>query len=122
MDGQRTNTYGTGDLTVRIGNLDISLSVLVANIEDLSILGMEFLSVADTKIDLVQQQLVINGKEIGCWDENCQHLTLRCVIRRVATIEPHCETVTPVHQSANQGLRLLEPCAARLEEKCLYVG
>ena len=131
-DGRRTNTYGTGDLTVRIGSQDISLSVLVADIEDSAILGMEFLSGVDAKIDLVQQQLVINGEEIDCCSESCQHLTLRCVTRRVVTIEPHCETVIPVHlirrqtaaksQSANQGLRLLEPCWARLEEKGLYVG
>lgn len=50
---------------------------------------------------------------------------------RVVTIELHCETVLPVHLinrqttaksgSANQGLRLLEPCGARLEKKGPYV-
>ena len=33
-DGRRTNTYGTGEMTVRIGTQDVSLSVLVADIED----------------------------------------------------------------------------------------
>ena len=86
----------------------------------------------DRKIDLVQQQLVINGEKIYCCSEDGKSLSLWCVTRRVVTIEPHCETVIPVHLincqaaaqsgSANQGLRLFKPCGARLEKKDLYVG
>ena len=43
-DGWRTNTYGAGDLIVRIGSQDISLRALVADIEDTAILGLRFLS------------------------------------------------------------------------------
>lgn len=96
-DGRRTNTYGTGELSVRIGSQDVNISVLVADVEDSAILGMEFLSDVDARIDLVQQQLVINGEEIDCCNKSYQQLSLRCVTRRVVTIEPHCETVIPVH-------------------------
>ena len=52
------------------------------------------------------------------------------VTRRLVTIEPHCEAVIPVHllhrqsssESANKGLRILEPCGSRLRDKGLYVG
>ena len=84
------------------------------------------------KIDLVQQQLVMNGEEIDLCDESCQQLSLRCITRRLVTIEPHCEAVIPVHllrrqsslssESANKGLRILEPCGSRLRDKGLYVG
>lgn len=129
-DGRRTNTYGTGEITIRIGTQDVSLRVLVADIEDSAILGMEFLSDVDAKIDLVQQQLLINGEEIDCCSESFQQLSLRCVTRRVVVIEPHCEAVIPVHlihrqskaENANQGLRILEPCGNRLQDKGLYIG
>ena len=129
-DGRRTNTYGTGEMTIRIGTQDVSLRVLVADIEDSAILGMEFLSDVDAKIDLVQQQLLINGEEIDCCSESFQQLSLRCVTRRVVVIGPHCEAVIPVHlihrqskaENANQGLRILEPCGNRLQDKGLYIG
>ena len=130
--GRRTYTYGAGDLIVRIGSRAISLRVLVADIEDTAILGLGFLSGVNAKIDLVQQQLVINGEKIYGCSEDGKSLSLWCVTRRVVTIEPHCETVIPIHLincqaaaqsgSANQGLHLFEPCGARLEKKGLYVG
>ncbi|KAL9967719.1 hypothetical protein ACROYT_G026008 [Oculina patagonica] len=86
----------------------------------------------DAKIDLVQQQLIINGEQIDCFSKGYQQLSLRCVTRRLVTIEPHCEAVIPVrllhrqssspNESVNQGLRILEPCGNRLEDKGLYVG
>lgn len=85
-DGQSANTYGTEDLTVRVGSQDITLSVLVADIQDSAILGLEFLSGVDAKLDFVKQQPVINGEEIDCCSESSQHLTLRYVTRRVVTI------------------------------------
>ena len=96
-DGRRPSTYGTGNLTVRIGKQDVSKSVLVADIEDCAILGMEFLSAVDTKIDLVEEQLVMNGEEIDCCNQNCQQVSFRFVTRRLVTIEPHSEAVIPFH-------------------------
>jgi len=71
--------------------------VLVADIEDYAILGMVFLSDKDGKIDLAKQQLVMNGEEIDLCSESCKQLSLRCVTRRLVTIEPHCEAVIPLH-------------------------
>ena len=68
--GRWANTYDTGNLTVRGGRQDANISVLVADIEDCAILGMEFPSAVDAKIDLVEQQLVINGEEIDCCNQN----------------------------------------------------
>ena len=94
-DGRRANTYGIGNLTVRVGRQDANISVLVTDIEDCAILGMEFLSAVDEKIDLVEQQPVINGEEIDCCNQNCQQVSFRRVTRRLVTIQPHSEKVIP---------------------------
>ena len=78
---------------MRIGSQDVSISVLVADIEDSAILCMDFLSDVDAKIDLVQQQLAINGEEIDCCSESGGQLSFRCITRRLVLIEPQCEAV-----------------------------
>ena len=108
-----------------------SLQMLATDIRSMVALAYQDLSV-DGKIDLFQQQLVMNGEEIDLCSEKCQQLSLRCVTQRLVTIEPHCEAVIPVHllhrqsssssESANKGLRILEPCDSRLRDKGLYVG
>ena len=123
-DGRKTTTYGSGRLSVKTGSQDVNICVVVGDIEDSAILGKEFLSDVDGKIDLVQQQLVMNGEENDLCGESCQQLSLRYITRRLVTIEPHCEAVIPVHllrrqsssssESANKGLRILEPCGSHL--------
>lgn len=103
---------------MRIGGQDVSISVLVADIEDCAISGMEFLPGVYAKIDLVEQQLVINGEEIDCCNQSWQQVSFRCVTRRLVTIQPHSEAVIPVPllhrqsspRTAKQGLQILEPC------------
>lgn len=46
-DGRKTSTYGTGKLSVRIGRQDVTIRVVVADIEDSAILGMDFLADVD---------------------------------------------------------------------------
>lgn len=82
---------------MRIRSQDVSISVLVEDIEDSVLLGMDILSDVDAKIDLLQQQLVINGEAIGCCSNGCQQLSRRRVTRRIAVIETNSEVVIPVH-------------------------
>ena len=73
---------------------------------------------------------MINGEETDCCNQNCQQISFRCVTRRLVTIQPHSEKVIHVHllhrqsspRTATQGLRILEPCGTRLQEKGLYIG
>ena len=131
-DGQSTKTYGMGNTTVRIGTQEINVRVLVADIEDEAILGIEFFSDVDAKIDVVQQNIVVNGEEIDCYDHD-QQLTFRCIGRRLVTVAPNSEAVIPVHlnhrqclsrsKGGHQWLRIIEPCVnTRLQEKVLFVG
>ena len=80
---------------MRIGSQDVGISLSVADIEDSAILRMDFLSDVDAKIDLVQQQLVINEKKIDCCSESGLQLSLRCITRRLVVIEPQCKAGVP---------------------------
>lgn len=55
-DRRQTTTYDTRQLSVRTGSQDANTSVLVVNIENFAILGIDFLSDMDANIDLVQTQ------------------------------------------------------------------
>ena len=55
-DRRQTTTYDTRQLSVRTGSQDANTSVLVVNVENFAILGIDFLSDMDANIDLVQTQ------------------------------------------------------------------
>ena len=104
----------------------------MADIEDEAILGIEFFSDVAAKIDMVQQNIVVNGEEIDCYDHDHQ-LTFRCIVRRLVTVAPNSEAVITVHlnhrqclfrsKGGHEGLRIIEPCVnTRLREKGLFVG
>ncbi|KAL9970103.1 hypothetical protein ACROYT_G022426 [Oculina patagonica] len=109
------------------------MCVIVADIEDEGILGMDFLSQVDSQIDIVKNQVSINGEVFDCSDFKNQPLSSRCMVRRSTIIEPHTEVVVPVtvhkrsatlNPKASQlGMRLLEPClSSHLQQKGLYVA
>ena len=100
----------------------------MADIEDEAILGIEFFSDVDAKIDMVQQNIVVNGEEIDCYDHD-QQLTFRCIVRRLVTVAPNSEAIIPVHlnhrqclsrsKGGHEGLRIIEPCVNREKRVCL---
>ena len=47
---------------MRLGNSKFKIHVIVAEVEDESVLCMEFLSKVDSRIDTVKNQVSINGK------------------------------------------------------------
>ena len=69
---------------------NLNVRVLVADIEDEAILGIEFFSDVDAKIDMVQQNIVVNWEEMDCYDHD-QQLTFRCIVRRLVTIAPNSD-------------------------------
>ena len=85
----------------------------------------------DANIDMVQQNIVVNGEEIDCYDHD-QQLTFRYIVRRLITVAPNSEAVIPIHlnhcqclsrsKGGHQRLRIIEPCVnTRLQEKGLFV-
>ena len=96
------------------------MHVIVAEVEDEGILGMDFLSQADSHIDIVKNQVSINGEVFDCSDFKNQPLSSRCVVQWSTVIEPNTEVIVPVtvhkrssnlNPKASQlGIRLLELC------------
>ena len=131
-DGQQANTHGLGHSVLRLGTKEFLMHVIVAEVEDEGILGMDFLSQADSHIDIVKNQVSINGEVFDCFDFKNQPLGSSCVVRRSTVIEPNTEVIVPVtaHKRSSNlnpkvsqlGMRLLEPClTSQLQQKGLYV-
>ena len=94
----------------------------------------DFLSQADSHIDIVKNQVSINGEVFDCSDFKNRPLSFRCVVRRSTIVEPNTEVIVPVtvHKRCNNldpiakasrlGMRLLERCVnSHLQQKGLYV-
>ena len=67
-DGHKAQTCGTGETAVRLGNQELTFSVVVANVDDDAILGMDFLSQTNATLDIVQGTIIVNGEIIDCFD------------------------------------------------------
>ena len=132
-DGLQAKTHGLGHVVVCLGTKEFQMHVIVVEIEDEGILGVDFLSQADSHIDIVKNQVTINGEVFDCSDFKNQRLSPRGMVRRSTIIEPNTEVIVPVtvhkrstnlNPKASQlGMRLLEPClASHLQQKGLYVA
>ena len=67
-DGQQAKTHGLGHIVVRLGTKEFEMHVIVAEVEDEGILGMDFLSQVDSRIDIVKNQVSINREVFDCCD------------------------------------------------------
>ena len=61
-DGQKAKTHGLGHVAVRLGTKEFQMHVIVADVEDEGILGMDFLSQADSHIDVVKNKCPLMEK------------------------------------------------------------
>ena len=132
-DGQQAKTLGVGHVVVRLGTKEFQCMWFVAQIEDEGILGIKCLSQADSHIDIVKNQVSINGEVLDCSDFKNQLLSSRCVVRRSTIIEPNAEVIVPVTvhkrctnldpKASQLGMRLLESCPkSNLQRKGLCVA
>ena len=81
-NGQQAKTYGVGHIVMRLGNSEFQMHVIVAEIEDEGILGMDFLSQVDSRFDIATNQLSINGEVFDCSEFKNQPVSSRCMVRR----------------------------------------
>lgn len=61
-DGQQAQSGGVENILLDLGTRDFQMHVVVADTEDKGILGMDFLSQVDSHIDLVKNQVSLNGE------------------------------------------------------------
>ena len=77
----------------------------MAETEGEGILGMDFLSQADSHIDIVKNQASINEEVFDCSDFKNQPFSSRCVVRRSTTIEPNTGDCPSYYSKALYQLR-----------------
>ena len=132
-DGRHVKTYGCGDISLLLGTQEVFMNVLVADIEDAGILGMDFLTATGASIDVAGRRLLMNGESLYCAEISSQYVSFRCVVRRSVVITPNSQTVVPVKLNkrqwksgipeAHRGQRILEPCTSfQLKAKGILVG
>lgn len=132
-DGRQVKTHGYGEITLRLGSQEVLLNVLVADIEDAGILGMDFLTTTNASIDITGRQMTLNGETFYFTDSNSQPLSFRCFTRRSVVIAPSTEVTIPVRAGKRQwkasspelhhGMRILEPSTnCKLKSKGILVG
>ena len=95
-----------------LGTKKFQMHVIMAEIKDEGILGMDFLSQADSHIDIVKNQVSINGEVFDCSDFKNQPLSSRCMVRRSTIIEPNTEVIVPV--TVHKRSTNLDPKASQL--------
>ena len=95
-DGKQAKTHCVGHVVVCLGTKEFQMHVVVAEIEDEEILGMDFLSQADSHIDIEKNQVSINGEVFDCSDFKNRPPSSRCALRRSTIIEPNTEVIVPV--------------------------
>ena len=118
---------------MHLGTKEFQMHVVVAEVEDQGILGMDFLSQVHSHIDIVKSQVWINGQLFDCCNFTNQPLSSRCVVQRSTIIQPNAEVIisVTVHKrwtnlvpkASPLGMRLLESCLnSHLQQKGVYVA
>ena len=97
VTGKVTPFLGKTELDMKIGKQTFKLYVLIADIENDGILGMDFLTSHRCDLLLSQQMLKINGKEILCFanSRNAQSKCCWVAILEPIEIPPETEMVVP---------------------------
>jgi len=130
-DGRKIETCGSGLITLIIGQQVLQAKVLIADISDEAILGMDILIQTNAVVDIVQGTVTINGESIDCVDQENQPLSCRCVIRRSTIIAPSSEVIVygDLRQrrtdkaTTSSDIRIVEPLNnSRLSSKGLFVA
>ena len=62
MANRHMQSGGVENILLDFGTRDFQMHVVVADIEDKGVLGMDFLSQVDSHIDLVKNQVSLNGE------------------------------------------------------------
>ena len=83
--GKITPFLGKANFELGIGNQHLRHTLLIADIENVGILGMDFLRTHHCDLVLSRQVMKVNGEEVLCF-ANSRNAPLRCC--RVAVLEP----------------------------------
>lgn len=87
-DGQDLLVQGQADMEITLGPLKVIHKVVVANIKQEVILGIDFLSAHDCKLDIRRALLHVNGVKVNMWEEKTDHPKCCRVVLRQGEVVP----------------------------------
>ena len=90
-DGQPLNCYAHVIMPLKIGNVLVNHPVLVSDIADQAILGLDFLKAHNCQIDVSIHEFNILGKRIQCSGLGDSHLVRRITLDKNHEIGPECQ-------------------------------
>ena len=118
-NGKKIDIHGSSLTTITIGKQVFQVDVLIADITDEAILGMDALSQVNAVIDAIQGTLSVNGETVDCIDCDCQPLSCRCLVRCMTVVPPNSEVVinghlrsrkqSYRHETLTSNLHIMEP-------------
>jgi len=90
---------GRCELTIRIGSMEVSQPMWVADIQDPCILGTDFLEPLGCVVNLRDCTLSLGDEEVPLQRIKPQHTSPPCyhaVLDQTVTLPPHSESLVPV--------------------------
>ena len=90
-DGQPLNCYAHVIMPLKIGNVLVNHPVLVSDIADQAILGLDFLKAHNCQIDVSIHEFNILGERIQCSGLGDSHLVRRITLDKNHEIGPECQ-------------------------------
>ena len=98
-DGQPLTCYAQVIMPLKIGNVLVNHPVLVSDIADQAILGLDFLKAHKCQIDVSIHEFNILGERIQCSGLGDSHLVRRITLDKNHEIGPECQILVWNFQS-----------------------
>ena len=127
VTGEVTPFLGKMDLNLTIGTQKLKHNVLIADIENDGILGMDFLTAHKCDLMLTRKLMKINGEEILCFanSKDVQPRSCRVAVLEPVVIPPESEIVVPGYTRSvidKSGTGLIEADEKFMHTKGLLVA
>ena len=102
-DGKHLNVLGQGTMEITLGPLRVMHNVIVADIQATAILGIDFLSKHDCKLDISAQKLIIDSERVNLWQEGGEAQCCKVSIKDDVTIPAQTENNRIIHRRGSEG-------------------
>ena len=125
-DGQGLFVKGQLDLELTLGPINVLHKIVVADIKQEAILGMDFMATQGCKLDLKKSIMSINGIDIVMWNNGSSHSTVSRVVLFQSDIVParHKKLVEAkvIRRGSEAQFNLVEPSRRSVERTDVLLG
>ena len=123
-DGKNLDVSGEGTMEITLGPLKVTHEVIVAALQPDAILGMDFLSQHECKVDIPAQRLIINSLVVNLWQEGNNPQSCKVAIKEPVVIPPESEKLIlgEVQRRGSEGpVNMVQGSAKFVERYGLFV-